>query len=193
MSRQIQNLRMAAFAAALAASAVPAWSQDKTADQITRELSPALTAMKAHGQSPNMSLEIVAPGQPPVPAYTPPPQAQPQSPQPEPHSEIAVNFDFGSANLKPKSISQLQQVAVALGTPSLANYKFAIIGYTDARGSDAQNLRLSVLRAAAVYDVLTTRFGVWPARLYLQGMGKNNLRGGPDAAENRRVEIVNLL
>ncbi len=134
-----------------------------------------------------MSLEIVEPGRPPAPAYTPPPKRSS-----DPKAAVTVYFDFAAASVRPESIPQLKELATALKSGQLRQFRFAIVGHTDAKGGDRQNLRLSVQRAAAVFEILTARFGVPPASLFVQGQGMRNLQGDPMAAENRRVEIVNL-
>ena len=66
-----------------------------------------------------------------------------------------------------------------------------IEGYTDAVGSDVDNLSLSDRRAQSVAEVLTDDFGVPPENLVTQGYGKEYLKiptDGPERA-NRRVAI----
>ncbi|MEI9992964.1 MAG: OmpA family protein [Rhizomicrobium sp.] len=182
----MQKQLAAILATAVAMIGVPALAQVKPADEIGSELRPG-GQHRAHGDPHNLSLEIVQPGQAPEPAAPPPP---PQANAP--HSDITVYFDFNSATIKPESMAQLRELASALNKPELARYHFAIVGYTDSKGSDAQNLRLSVLRAAAVFEILATKFSTAPSRLYVQGLGKRGA-GGSDAAKDRRVEIINLL
>lgn len=187
MTKNLKTRRLVIGTVVFLLAATPGWADDKTADQMVHDLSPAPKQLQSHGWSPTMSLEIVGPGQAPVPVYTPPPEA------PAPRTSIAVFFDFASATIKPESMPELRKLATAMNQAGLARFRFAIIGHTDAKGSTAQNLRLSVLRGAAVFAALTTQFGVAPSRLFVQGLGKDSAGGSdPNAAENRRVEIVNM-
>ena len=66
-----------------------------------------------------------------------------------------------------------------------------IEGYTDAVGSDIDNLSLSDHRAQSVAEILTDDFNVPPENLVTQGYGKEYLKiptDGPERA-NRRVAI----
>jgi flagellar motor protein MotB len=68
---------------------------------------------------------------------------------------------------------------------------FLIEGYTDAVGSDVDNLSLSDRRAESVAIVLTQQFGVPAENLSTQGYGKQYLKVPTDGAEraNRRVTV----
>lgn len=75
--------------------------------------------------------------------------------------------------------------------------KIEIRSHTDARSSDAYNLRLSENRARAVVDYLKAR-GIDPKRLVARGYGEkellNDCGNGVDCAEdqhqmNRRTEF----
>jgi outer membrane protein OmpA-like peptidoglycan-associated protein len=64
-------------------------------------------------------------------------------------------------------------------------------GYTDAVGSDDDNLSLSDRRAEAVAVALTEQFQVPPENLVTQGYGEQYLKvqtSGPEEA-NRRVAV----
>jgi outer membrane protein OmpA-like peptidoglycan-associated protein len=107
--------------------------------------------------------------------------------------DVMVNFDLDSANLTPDAVQNLNQVATALTDPRLSGARFAIEGYTDARGSDAYNLTLSSERAKSVADFLIDH-GVSPERLIAEGNGESSPRV-PDPLDpiNRRVEMrINL-
>lgn len=61
--------------------------------------------------------------------------------------------------------------------------------YTDATGSDSDNLALSQKRAKTIADALRG-YGIAGARLKADGFGATNPRGtDPNAARNRRIEI----
>jgi outer membrane protein OmpA-like peptidoglycan-associated protein len=67
-------------------------------------------------------------------------------------------------------------------------------GHTDAKGSADYDQALSERRAEAVKRFLIERYRVLAANLLSAGYGNNGIRNTADryAAENRRVEIVNM-
>ena len=104
-----------------------------------------------------------------------------------------VTFDSGSWELSPDQIEQLAGIAASLNRAIEANPRevFLIEGYTDAVGSDVDNLSLSDRRAESVAIVLTQQFGVPAENLSTQGYGKQYLKvptDGPERA-NRRVTV----
>ncbi|ATQ68462.1 MULTISPECIES: OmpA family protein [Methylosinus] len=105
-----------------------------------------------------------------------------------------THFARNSATLRGKDLEVARQLGKALGDEKLAGGKFLIMGHTDARGSDEANQALSERRAEAVKHLLTTEFGVAPDRLITVGYGETHLENPkrPFAAENRRVQVVNL-
>jgi len=105
---------------------------------------------------------------------------------------MSINFDFGSAHIRADSAEILSNLAAALAAPQLKTARFLIEGHTDAKGSDAFNLRLSQQRAIEVRQWLS-RHGVAAERLDTVGRGSTQLADpDPLAAANRRVRIVNL-
>lgn len=110
-----------------------------------------------------------------------------------PSLSLLIQFDFDSARVKPESQQALANLAVALQSKELGQYKFAVEGHTDAKGRADYNQRLSAQRADAVRDILAMQ-GVERARLVASGKGASELANSadPGAAENRRVRIVNL-
>jgi outer membrane protein OmpA-like peptidoglycan-associated protein len=107
---------------------------------------------------------------------------------------IAVQFDFDSARINPNSYRALGLIADAMYHPHLQGYCFLIVGHTDATGSREYNLKLSGQRADAIKEALIKPFGISPARVSAVGLGEEQLLdpARPDAAENRRVQIVNV-
>lgn len=105
-----------------------------------------------------------------------------------------IGFDFNSARIRPESRAVLDRIGAVMTAPEAATARFRIVGHTDAVGGDAANLKLSQRRADAVADYLAERHGVRRDRLDTAGMGAREplLPKKPKAAENRRVEIVNL-
>ena len=69
------------------------------------------------------------------------------------------------------------------------------MGHTDGAGPELYNQQLSERRAAAVKAYLVGKGQIEEARLTAVGFGKSKPldAGNPMSAENRRVEIVNLL
>ena len=68
---------------------------------------------------------------------------------------------------------------------------FLVEGYTDAVGSEVDNLSLSDRRAESVATILTQNFGIPPENLTSQGYGEQFLKVNTQEAsrENRRVTI----
>jgi outer membrane protein OmpA-like peptidoglycan-associated protein len=83
----------------------------------------------------------------------------------------------------------------ALSSDQLKTSSFLIGGHTDAKGAPDYNQRLSEARATAVKAFLAGNFQVNPQQLISVGYGEEDLKNpnDPQAAENRRVTIVNLV
>ena len=115
------------------------------------------------------------------------------APEAKPSLSLLIQFDFNSARVKPESQQALSNLAQALQSKELAVAKFAVEGHTDAKGRADYNLKLSQQRADAVRAFLASN-GVVDARLQAVGKGATELANAadPQAAENRRVRIVNL-
>ena len=107
---------------------------------------------------------------------------------------IAVNFDFDSARIRPDSFRAVGLMADSLYHPYLQGYRFLIVGHTDAKGGREYNLRLSQRRADAIREALINPFGISPARIEAVGLGEEQLlnRSDPYAAQNRRVQLINI-
>jgi outer membrane protein OmpA-like peptidoglycan-associated protein len=107
---------------------------------------------------------------------------------------IAIAFDFNSARISPDSFKAVGLMADALNSPYLQAYRFLIIGNTDAVGRREYNLKLSQERADAIRAALINPFGISSARLEAVGLGEEQLLdpAHPDAAENRRVQLINI-
>lgn len=107
---------------------------------------------------------------------------------------VEINFKLGSSVILPQSFRTVGVMADALLHPTLRDYKFVVVGHTDATGGRELNLKLSEARANAVREALVTDFGVEPGRLEALGLGEEQLldRKNPDAAVNRRVQVITL-
>lgn len=102
-----------------------------------------------------------------------------------------VTFDTNSATLRPDSLATLQQALAVIN--KRPNSHWVISGYTDNKGSDDVNQRLSDQRAGAVMDWLIEH-GIDESRLTAKGYGSahpvadNSTEEG--RAQNRRVELT---
>lgn len=107
--------------------------------------------------------------------------------------DLQIPFEINSSDLKPEAEEQLVLLKDALQRDELSNFRFAIVGHTDASGSAAYNRWLSEARAQSVTQFLVDR-GVDPDRLEVFGKGEDELLhpDKPLHAANRRVEIKNL-
>jgi outer membrane protein OmpA-like peptidoglycan-associated protein len=117
------------------------------------------------------------------------------SAQSTPHIDLEVKFDFDSAEITPEAEGQIRELGNALADPSLKGATISINGHTDGKGSDAFNKRLSERRAQSIKAYLVDNFGLTASNLRTVGYGKSRLKNTTDpfAAENRRVEVVNMI
>ena len=101
-----------------------------------------------------------------------------------------VNFETGSANLKPESTAVLDRVSTTI--QDCRCQKVDIRGYTDSVGKPAFNQKLSERRAAAVKAYLEAH-GVAPGMLTAQGFGQDapidSNATADGRARNRRVTV----
>ncbi|MGO4705416.1 OmpA family protein [Microvirga sp. 2MCAF38] len=104
-----------------------------------------------------------------------------------------ITFDTGSWALSPEQYGALTGIGEAIRRvlASNPNEIFLVEGYTDAVGSDEDNLSLSDRRADTVATVLTQNFGIPAENLTTQGYGEQYLKidtQGPER-RNRRVTL----
>lgn len=111
-----------------------------------------------------------------------------------PRIDLEIFFEFRSAELGKQAMPSVMALGRALTNPALKGDTFLIAGHTDAKGDDSYNQKLSQRRAEAVKRFLVRRFKISPKDLVTVGYGKDQLKNKDDpfAAENRRVQIVNL-
>lgn len=103
-----------------------------------------------------------------------------------------IQFDTGKADVKPESTSALDEVAKLLkDDPKLKLY---VVGHTDNVGVLASNMDLSKRRAAAVVQLLVTKYAIAADRLSPFGAGPYAPLVSNDSEDgrttNRRVELV---
>jgi outer membrane protein OmpA-like peptidoglycan-associated protein len=177
---------------------IPAMAQDVPADQIVKALTPPVTRSMNGPAQPAMSdsdrafvdslhhrtrsltvdeSEHVA-----------------EIAKNQPKIDLEIYFDFNSAAITPKAEPQLKELGKALLDPGLEKSVIVLSGHTDAKGSDLYNQELSERRAEAVKKYLVETLKVSPDNMTSAGYGRRDLKNKaqPFAAENRRVQIVNL-
>jgi outer membrane protein OmpA-like peptidoglycan-associated protein len=110
-----------------------------------------------------------------------------------------VLFDFDKATIKPEAAAALHNAAEIIKTKGKGR-SVRIGGYTDGKGSDAYNQKLSERRADAVAQWLMQKEGLGAIKMATQGFGAKKPVApnvNPDGSDNpegrqknRRVEIV---
>ena len=112
----------------------------------------------------------------------------------KPSIDLEVYFAYNSSAISSRAEPDLMTLGRALTNPDLKGSVFLVGGHTDAKGSDQYNQKLSERRAAAVKRFLRQKFDIPDDTLVTAGYGKEQLKNTSDpfAAENRRVQIVNL-
>ncbi|WP_130734389.1 OmpA family protein [Flavobacterium sp. J27] len=105
--------------------------------------------------------------------------------------ENSVNFDFNKATLTPLAKQNLDKLVPVF--KDYADTDITIFGYTDSKGADDYNLKLSEQRATSVKSYLVQR-GLASSRFVIKGMGEsepiadNETEAG--RSKNRRVEFA---
>lgn len=110
-----------------------------------------------------------------------------------------ILFDFDKATLRPQASAALKALSEDVRR-RFPEARFLVDGYTDAKGSDAYNLKLSKRRAESVKDFLVKRQDFAAGTVDVEGRGEanpvapNETPEGLDDPEgrqkNRRVEIL---
>lgn len=111
-----------------------------------------------------------------------------------PAVDLEITFDYNSASVSPTAQPQLHSLGKALTSPDLAGSVFMLGGHTDAKGTDGYNQGLSERRAETVKKFLMENYKISVENLVSAGYGEADLKNkaDPNAAENRRVQIVNM-
>jgi outer membrane protein OmpA-like peptidoglycan-associated protein len=112
----------------------------------------------------------------------------------KPSIDLEINFEYNSDAIGANALPQVTALGQALSRPELKGGTFMIGGYTDAKGSEAFNKKLSERRSDALKRYLADEYHVDAANLVTVGYGKTRLKNpsNPMAAENRRVQLVNV-
>lgn len=109
-------------------------------------------------------------------------------------ASLLITFASNSTELSSDTQGQLDTLARALQSDTLAGFSFRVEGHADARGDADANLRLSQGRAESVVAYLASKHGILPERLSAVGKGSGEPlnKARVDAPENRRVTIVTV-
>jgi outer membrane protein OmpA-like peptidoglycan-associated protein len=109
-----------------------------------------------------------------------------------------VLFDFDKANIRPDAVPRLEKLARLI--QQSGSVMVQVNGYTDSKGSDAYNMKLSQRRAAAIAQWLASKEGIESERLRTKGYGESQPAApnvNPDGSDNlegqrtnRRVQVI---
>lgn len=106
-------------------------------------------------------------------------------------NENTVNFDFNASTLTSTAKANLDKLVIVLNNNVDTNIN--MYGFTDSKGADDYNLKLSQRRADAVKSYFVSK-GIASSRLFAEGMGEANPVASNDTdagrAQNRRVEFA---
>ena len=175
------------------------WAEDLTADQIknalipqmTRSLSPRAPATETADQTFIDTLR-----KKPSSALTSDDRSKlTEVTASKPAIDLAMEFGYNSDVLRGPALATASKLGEAISAPELHDQTFLIAGYTDAKGSQQTNQKLSERRADSVKRYLVRAYHLTPSNLITVGYGKSNLKNPADpfAQENRRVQAVNIL
>jgi outer membrane protein OmpA-like peptidoglycan-associated protein len=111
----------------------------------------------------------------------------------KPQIDMEIKFEYNSASISQGSMPAVQQLGEALADPKLQGSTFVVSGHTDGIGGDAFNQDLSERRADTIKKYLVDNYHIASGDLLTVGYGKSHLKDPdhPDAAVNRRVQVVN--
>lgn len=109
-----------------------------------------------------------------------------------PSVAITIEFDYDSDRVRNDQRGKINSLIAALNDPALQGTSYAVIGHTDAVGSEGYNCDLSLRRSASVTRLIENAYVGVP--LYPVGWGEYVLKNeyDPRAAENRRVTFMRL-
>ena len=115
-----------------------------------------------------------------------------QRTNPLPSVDLEVLFNYASHELRSDQLGPLLMLARDLQSLDFSDRQLILMGHTDAVGSAAFNIPLSMRRAEAVAAFLSSQAGIPRHRIKTAGMGFEYLRypHDPTHAGNRRVQIM---
>jgi len=105
---------------------------------------------------------------------------------------LMIEFDFNKFDIKPQYHDDIKKVADFM--TDYPKTTAVINGYTDSKGTDKYNQKLSERRANAVMNYLVEKLGIDKSRLSAKGHGEANPVASNKTEEgrqkNRRIESV---
>jgi outer membrane protein OmpA-like peptidoglycan-associated protein len=107
--------------------------------------------------------------------------------------DLEVLFEFDSSRLTADGRDVLDALGGALMSKELSDVRVVMLeGHTDAKGSDAYNNSLSLLRAQAARQYLIQKHRIAAGKVQAVGKGKSEPADprDPYSAANRRVRVV---
>jgi outer membrane protein OmpA-like peptidoglycan-associated protein len=129
-----------------------------------------------------------------VPAQPPSSSSQQPTAKVIDRMTVRVNFDVNQATIRPDDRAVIDEAVDFV--KKYPDARIELDGYTDSRGTEAYNQRLSEKRAGAVKQYLIREAGVDPSRISAVGRGESNPVADNNTEEgrfeNRRVEILIL-
>jgi OOP family OmpA-OmpF porin len=155
---------------------------------------PASAAAQASFEANEHHQVVPAPVMAPAPieqaAMTPPAQvAHDQTAHDQTAFGFRINFRFDSAVIPADAYEYLDTVGTVLH--SEPDVSIVVEGHTDAKGSDAYNMKLSDRRAKAVETYLVQKHQIAVSRIHAVGKGEMEpLTANPFDQTNRRVQFA---
>ncbi|NNE21843.1 MAG: OmpA family protein [Rhizobiales bacterium] len=109
-----------------------------------------------------------------------------------PSIDMEILFDYNSAELRPDQKPKLAKLSEILKGANFKDFRFLLLGHTDAKGSHDYNRVLSENRARAVADFVRSTGSIPASKVLVSGMGASKLKNlvDPFSAQNRRVQLV---
>lgn len=171
----LDNRPLAAIALLLLLLGIPAEGRAADVKRTTQEIIQALTPRPGHPHLRGVELDL-------------------PKPETQPSVSFHVVFAHDSAVLTEDAAQTVDRIGEALTSDALKSSRFLVAGHTDATGTPAHNMALSLERAKSVASRLTAKFAIPPERLDVQGFGASRPLDPqhPSSETNRRVQIVNL-
>ncbi|MDA8370674.1 MAG: OmpA family protein [Nocardiopsaceae bacterium] len=114
-------------------------------------------------------------------------EAPPQ--EPTPRKRVIAGFGIDEAKLSEEMKEDIDSTIRLIHDHGTEGEPVVVTGHTDASGDAQHNLELSKRRAQAVAEYIEAELGADGPVVEVFGAGAKELRGGEDAAAQRRVEI----